>query len=157
MAKGKRSAILVIEGDEFIRRAIETYCAGFAPTVSVATFTAALDALEGFDGIDRDLLAVVMGMQPGDGSGSIALDEIRRRHPEIPVLIRVVRITCNIARLAARHRAELLGQFDTLSRLDQFIARAVSARGASRSRLSVAEVHTCQQASIPGTMRSGSR
>jgi DNA-binding NtrC family response regulator len=130
----KRRAILVVEGDEFIRRAIEKYCSSYAPTMSVSTARGAIKAL------DQDLVAVVLNIHPPDGSGLTVLEKIRERNPVVPVLIRTDGVIPGLDRLARQHGAELLGGSDSLTRLKDFISRAVRAHRASQPRLPVTEL-----------------
>lgn len=125
----KTGTILVVGGDEFIRLAIVKYCSGYAPTVSVATIEAAMQALE------EDVVAMILDIHPQDDLGLDLPEKVRQRKPLLPVLIRTDRVTPTIARLAAQHRAELLGQSDSTKRLRDFITRAIRAHRASQPRL----------------------
>ena len=118
----KRQTILVVEDDEFVRRAIERYCSDFAPTLSVATVRDALQAL------DRDLIAAILDIELPDGSGLTVLEALRERHPTLPVLIHSGCINTEVAVLAYRYGAELLGKTGDLIRLREFVKRAVRAR-----------------------------
>ncbi len=124
----KRETILVVEDDEFVRRAIERYCSAYAPTLSVATVRDALEAL------DHDLVAMVLDIELPDGSGLTVLEKLRERHPVLPVLIHSGHINSEVAIQALRHGAELLGKSGDLTRLRQFIKQAVHARRATESR-----------------------
>ncbi len=129
MGTEKGKAILVVEADEFIRLAVEEYCSGYAPTVSVSTVQDAIEAL------GRDLVAVVLGIHPADESALCLLEKIRARDALLPILIYTNGITSTVAHLAARYQAELLGRSDNLSRLKKFITRSVRVHRASQPRL----------------------
>ena len=125
--EGKR-IILVVEDDEFVRRAIERYCSAYAPTLSVATVRDALEAL------GQDLVAIVLDIDLPDGSGLTVLEKLRERDPALPVLIHSGHIDSLVSIHAHRHGAELLGKSGDLTRLRDFVKRAVRARRDSEPR-----------------------
>jgi CheY-like chemotaxis protein len=125
----ERGAILVVEDDDFMRRAIERYCASYAPTVAVSTVRDAINAL------DRNLIAAVLDVELPDGSGLTVLEKLREQNPILPVLVLTGNVTAEVASRAYELGAEFLSKSDDSTRLKDFLNRAIRERRGSEPRL----------------------
>jgi DNA-binding NarL/FixJ family response regulator len=119
MATGTRKNILVVEGDNFLRAALEMFCSGYAPTLAVSNARDAIDAL------NMDLVAVILGAHHADGSGLTLLEKIRERRDELPVLVLTRDVSADLSERAQQLGANILLKSDGSTRLESFIRQAV--------------------------------
>ena len=121
MATGRRGNILVVEGDSFLRAALEIFCSGYAPTLALSS---ASDATDSFN---LDLLAVIIGVHHSDGAGWALLEKIRERQPELPVLMVTRNVSADLSERARELGASILLKSDSSTRLKNFLREAVGA------------------------------
>jgi len=132
MFSEERRAILVVEDDDVMRRALERYCASYAPTVAVSTVRDAINSL------DRDLMAAVVDVHLTDGSGLTVLEKLREQNPILPVLVLTGNVTADVASRAYEFGAEFLSKSDDSTRLKDFLSRAMRAPRYNEPRLRAA-------------------
>jgi len=121
MPKGEHRKILIVENDEFMRRALERYCTNYSQTVAANTCRDAIDAL------DQKLIAVILDVYLPDGLGISVLEKIRECQRELPVLVITGDLSTQVVNRAYELGAEFLSKTDNSTRLKSFLDRAVNA------------------------------
>lgn len=116
MSMGARKKILVVEIDDFLRSAFETFCSSYAPTLAVSNAKDAIDAL------DLDFSIVVIGIHHDD-SGLAVLEKIRERRANLPVLVVTRDASIDISPRARELKADILPYPITQRILKSFSAK----------------------------------
>jgi DNA-binding response OmpR family regulator len=122
MARREEGAVLIVERDDFMRLAIEEYCRGYAPTVSVTSLEKAVKAL------DRRLSATIVDIGLSDRLGLSILEKVRERRPGLPVLALAGEAPEVDMERARELGVELLDRTGDLNRLGDFLKRAMARR-----------------------------